>query len=250
MSGMIELLLYWLVSLVKSRRRLQAENLVVRHQLNILRRQVPQRIRLSNVDRLCSVWLYRLCPAVKDALAIVRLETLIRRHRREFKSFWRWKARSGDGRLATPPEIPGEIPGRIRDLIREMSRVNCLWGAPWIHGELLKLGIGISESTVAKYKAKRPRRLGQSWSTFLRNPADGICAVGLLVVPTISWSSPARPASISAASVAGNVATTFKVGMTMLSIRRESSTIATTSTTDQGLDRLECRRAWRAVGSG
>jgi hypothetical protein len=147
---------------VKSRRRLQAENLVLRHQLNILRRQASGRVRMSNADRLAFVWLYRLCPAVVDVVTIVRPETLIRWHRRGFKALWRWKSRSGGGR---PP-----VPGEVRNLIREMSRVNGLWGAPRIHGELLKLGIEVAQSTVAKYMIKRPRRPGQSWATFLRQP--------------------------------------------------------------------------------
>jgi len=176
---MVKLLLNWLASLVKSRRRLRAENLVLRHQVNILLHTRPQRIRLSDADRLAFVWLYRLCPAVVDAVAIIRPETLIRWHRRGFKAFWRWRSRSGGGR----PVIPREI----RELIREMSRANWLWGAPRIHGELLKLGIEVAQSTVAKYMVKRPRPPGQSWATFLRNHADGISAVDLFVVPTIGF---------------------------------------------------------------
>ncbi len=178
MLGMVELLLHWLASLVKSRRRLEAENLVLRHQVNILRRRAPQRPWLSNADRLAFVWLYRLCPNVVDAVAIIRPETVIHWHRHGFKAFWRWKSRSRGGRPATPREI--------RDLIREMSRVR-LWGAPRIHGELLKLGIEVAESTVAKYMVKRPRRPGQSWATFLRNHAAGIAATDLFVVPTIGF---------------------------------------------------------------
>ncbi len=154
MRGMIELLFDWLVSLLKSQQRLQVENLVLRHQINILRRQSPRCTRLSNPDRLVFVWLYRLCPTVVDAVAIIRPETLIRWHRRGFKAVWRWKSRSRGGRPAVPTEI--------RELIREMSRANWLWGAPWIHGELLELGIEVAESTVAKYMVKRPRRPGQS----------------------------------------------------------------------------------------
>ncbi len=154
MVGMVGLLFGWLSSLLKSRRRLQAENLVLRHQINILRRQSPRRTRLPNSDRLVFVWLYRLCPTVVDAVAIIRPETLIRWHRRGFKAVWRWKSRSRGGRPAVPTEI--------RELIREMSRANWLWGAPWIHGELLELGIEVAESTVAKYMVKRPRRPGQS----------------------------------------------------------------------------------------
>src|SRR6266436_4887888 len=81
MRGMIELLFDWLVSLLKSQQRLQVENLVLRHQINILRRQSPRCTRLSNPDRLVFVWLYRLCPTVVDAVAIIRPETLIRWHR-------------------------------------------------------------------------------------------------------------------------------------------------------------------------
>jgi hypothetical protein len=86
MPGMVELLLYWLTSLVKSRRRLEAENLVLRHQLNILRRRASRRLQLSNADRLAFVWLYRLCPTALDAVAIIRPETLIGWHRRGFKA--------------------------------------------------------------------------------------------------------------------------------------------------------------------
>ena len=116
MLGIVKLLLSWLTSLMKSRRRLRAENLILRHQVNILLRTRPQRIKLSDADRLAFAWLYRLCPAVVDAVAIVRPETLIRWHRRGFKAFWRWKSRSRGGRPAIPREI--------RELIREMSRAN------------------------------------------------------------------------------------------------------------------------------
>jgi transposase InsO family protein len=174
MLGMIELLFHWLASVVKSRRRLEAENLVLRHQMNILRRRASGRLRLSNADRLAFVWLYRLCPSVMNAVTIIRPETVIRWHRQGFRAFWRWKSRPRGGRPAIPKEI--------RELIREMSRANWLWGAPRIHGELLKLGIEIAESTVAKYMVKRPRRPGQSWATFLGNHAHGIAAADLFVV--------------------------------------------------------------------
>src|SRR5262245_39149560 len=102
-------------------------------------------------------------------------QTLIRWHRGGVKAFWRWRSRSRGGRPAIPREI--------RDLIREMSRANGLWGALRIQGELLKLGIEVAQSTVAKYMIRRLRRRGQSWATFLRNYADGIAAVDLFVVP-------------------------------------------------------------------
>src|SRR5215469_2721407 len=179
MVGIVELLLGWLGSLLKSRQRLQSENLILRHQLNILRRRIRGSVRLSNSDRLVLVWLYRLCPSVVNAVAIIRPETLVRWHRCGFKAFWRWKSPSRAGR----PTIPREI----RELIREMSRDNFLWGAPRIHGELLKLGIEVAQSTVAKYMVKRPRRPGQSWATFLHNHTNGIAAADLFVVPTIGF---------------------------------------------------------------
>jgi hypothetical protein len=98
--------LRWLeIKLVKSRRRLEVENLVLRHQVNILRRRASGHLRLSNADRLAFVWLYRLCPSVVDAVAIIRPETVIRWHRRGFKAFWRRKSRSKGGRPAIPQEI-------------------------------------------------------------------------------------------------------------------------------------------------
>jgi transposase InsO family protein len=163
----------------KSTTRLEAEVLILRHQVNVLRRSAGRRPRLTAWDRLVFVVLYRLRPQVLDAVAIISPDTVIRWHRRGFKAFWRWKSRSRGGRPAIPKEI--------RDLIREMSRANWLWGAPRIHGELLKLGIEVAESTVAKYMVKRPRRPGQSWATFLRNHAAGIAATDLFVVPTIGF---------------------------------------------------------------
>jgi transposase InsO family protein len=179
MLGLVELLVHWLTSLLKSRRRLEVENLVLRHQLNILRRRQSGRLRLSNADRLAFVWLYRLWPSVVDAVAIIRPGTVIGWHRRGFRAFWCWKSRSRGGRPAIRREI--------RDLIRDMSRANGLWGAPRIHGELLKLDIEVAQSTVAKYMIKRPRRPGQSWATFLRSHAPGIAAADMFVVPTVGF---------------------------------------------------------------
>ena len=136
-----------LLSLFKSRCELHAEILVLRHQLNVLRRKAKSTPRLTSWDRLLFVWLYRICPPVLDAIAIIRPDTLIRWHRNGFRTYWRWRSQSRGGR----PRIPEEI----RRLIREMSLANRLWGAPRIHGELLKRGIEIAESTVAKYMVKR-----------------------------------------------------------------------------------------------
>ncbi|MGE5159038.1 MAG: helix-turn-helix domain-containing protein [Gemmatimonas sp.] len=136
-----------MIGLFRSRAALEAGILVLRHQLNILRRKSPKRLALSSIDRLLLVGLYRLAPGVLDALKIVWPETLLRWHRVGFRAYWRWKSRPLGGRPATPADI--------RRLIREMSVANPLWGAPRIHGELLKLGIDVGQTTVAKYMARR-----------------------------------------------------------------------------------------------
>jgi hypothetical protein len=138
MSDLCRLIWCGLVGLFRSRAALEAEILVLRHQLNILRRKSAKRVALSSVDRLLLIGLYRLAPAVVDALKIIRPETLIRWHRAGFRSYWCWKSRPLGGRPRTPADI--------RRLIREMSVANPLWGAPRIHGELLKLGIGIGRT--------------------------------------------------------------------------------------------------------
>jgi hypothetical protein len=120
-----------------------------------------------------------LAPNILDALKIVKPETVLRWHRAGFRAYWRWKARSRGGRPSTPAEI--------RDLICKMSIANPLWGAPRIHGELLKLGIDVGQTTVAKYMAKTRRPPSQGWKTFLVNHADGIGSMDLFVVPTLSF---------------------------------------------------------------
>src|ERR1700730_9791330 len=119
------------------------------------------------------VGLYRLCPKICDALAIVKPDTLVRWHRAGFRSYWRWKSRRRGGRPIVPVEI--------RRLIREMSIANPLWGAPRIHGELLKLGIDIGQTSVAKYMARHRGPPSQGWKTFLNNHDDGIAAMDLFV---------------------------------------------------------------------
>ena len=145
-----------------------------------LRRQASTRPRLTAADRLLFVWLCRLFPSLRNAITIVQPDTVLRWHRSGFRLYWRWKSRSRGGR----PKVPIEV----RSLIRRMSVENPLWGAPRIHGELLKLGIEVAQSTVAKYMAKRrPGGSGQTWKTFLRNHAAGIGAMDFLVVPTINF---------------------------------------------------------------
>jgi transposase InsO family protein len=179
MIACLRLLTCFLISVLKSRRRLEAEVVVLRHQVNVLRRAAPSKLRLMPIDRLIIVWLYRLFPSVIDAVAVVKPATVLRWHRRGFRFYWRWKSRSRGGR----PRIPAEF----RRLIREMSLANPLWGAPRIHGELLKLGIEVGETTVAKYMVKNGRPSPQSWKTFLRNHAAGITAMDFMVVPTVGF---------------------------------------------------------------
>src|SRR5665213_1926216 len=173
--------LVWLalVGVFRSRASLLAEVLVLRHQLNIQRRHLPKRQTFSATDRLIFAVLYRLAPTVINALAIVKPETVIKWHPAGFKSYWRWKSRRRGGR----PVVPREV----RRLICEMSVANPLWGAPRIHGELLKLGIDIGQTSVAKYMVRRRGPPSQGWKTFLHNHADGIAAMDMFVVPTISF---------------------------------------------------------------
>ena len=166
-------------SRLKSRASLEAENLVLRQQVIVLSRQSRSRVRLRNIDRLIFVWLYRFFPAILNAITVVKPETVIRWHRRGFRAYWRWKSRRRGGR----PKIDREI----RDLVRRMSKENSLWGAPRIHGELLKLGIEVAHSTVARYMTRRQGPPSQGWKTFLRNHAAGIAFIDLFVVRTISF---------------------------------------------------------------
>jgi hypothetical protein len=145
MRDLLDLIRWLLLGLVRSRRSLEAENLALRHQLNVLRRSAPKRPVLSNFDRLIFVCLYRIAPPILDAVAIIEPETVIRWHRAGFRTFWRWKSQRRPGR----PKVALEV----RQLIREMSLANPFWGAPRIHGELLKLGIDVGQTSVAKYMA-------------------------------------------------------------------------------------------------
>jgi transposase InsO family protein len=179
MRDLLNLIRWMLLGLVRSRRSLEAENLALRHQLNVLHRRAPKRPALRDFDRLLFVCLYRIAPRILDTFTIVKPETVLRWHRAGFRSFWRWKSRRRPGRPSITPEI--------RRLIRQMSLANPLWGAPRIHGELLKLGIDIGQTSVAKYMAPRRRPPSQGWRTCLLNHADGIASIDLFVVPTLSF---------------------------------------------------------------
>ena len=179
MIGLLRFVLAVLASPFKSKLRLEAENAVLRHQLIILRRRPRGRVRLTNVDRWFFIQLYRWFPSILKVLTIIRPETLVRWHRAGFRRYWRWKSRRRGGR---PP-----VETELRALIRRMSTENQLWGAPRIHGELLKLGFEVAQSSVAKYMVKRQGPSNPGWRTFLDNHAPDIAAMDLFVVPTIGF---------------------------------------------------------------
>jgi hypothetical protein len=154
----LKLLAWFVVSLFRSKGRLEAETVILRHELNVLHRRMPSRARLTLIDRLIFVWLYRLRPSVVNAVVIVQPETVVRWHREGFRLYWRWKARPRGGR----PRIPSEL----CRLVREMSLANPLWGAPRIHGELRKLGIEVAQSTVAKYRCEAGDRRARAGGPF------------------------------------------------------------------------------------
>jgi transposase InsO family protein len=179
MIGLLWFVLAVLTSPFRSRLRLEAENAALRHQLMVLRRKLQDRVRLTNHDRWFLIQLYRWFPSILSVLTIVRPETLVRWHRVGFRSYWRWKSRSSGGR----PRIDAEL----RVLIRRISIENPLWGAARIHGELLKLGFAVAQSSVARYMVRRRGPPSQGWRTFLRNHAPEIAAMDFLVVPTIGF---------------------------------------------------------------
>src|SRR6476469_4616215 len=176
MIGLFCFVLAVLASPFRSKLWLEAENAVLRHWLNVLRRRLHGRVRLTNNDRWFFIQLYRWVPSILQVLSIIRPDTLVRWHRAGFRCYWRWK-------LGGRPQIAKEL----RVLICRMSIENPLWGSPRIHGELLKLGFEIAQSSVAKYMVKRRGRPSQGWRTFLRNHAPDIAAMDLFVVPTVGF---------------------------------------------------------------
>src|SRR5215472_5929096 len=156
MGDLLKLIWCILARLFRSRVALEAEMVALRHQLNVLQRKAPKRLVFNNFDRFVLANLYRIATDVLNAMVIVKTETVIRWHRAGFRPFWRWKSRSRVGR----PKVPLEI----RQLIRNISLANPLWGAPQIHGELLKLGIDVGRTSVAKYMARHRRPPSHMWT--------------------------------------------------------------------------------------
>jgi len=180
MPTFLVVLLKALRSIIRSRAQLQLENLAFRHQICVLQRSIKKRPRLRSGDRLFWACLSRVWRDWRSALVIVKPETVVAWHRRAFRLFWTWKVRHGQsGRPAVAHEV--------RDLIRRMCRENPTWGAPRIHGELLKLGIDIGESSVSKYMLRARRPPSQTWRTFLENHFSQLVSIDFFTVPTIRF---------------------------------------------------------------
>jgi len=180
MLSVLCLFLSTMFSVCRSRAALQVENVALRHQIGVLRRSAKKRLKLTMADRVFWAWLSRSWADWRSALIIVKPETVIAWHRKGFRLFWTWKVRQGrTGRPVVSQEV--------RDLIRTMSRANLLWGAPRIHGELLKLGIDIGETSVSKYMVRQRKSPSQTWRTFLANHVQQIVSVDFFTVPTIRF---------------------------------------------------------------
>jgi len=165
-------------SAVRTRRELALENLALRQQLAVWKSRKP-RPRLTEMDRIFWVLLSRLWTGWRQSLQLVRPATVVGWHRQGFRRYWAWKSRRRSGR----PVISTEL----RDLIRRMSYANPLWGAPRIHGELLKLGVTVSQATVSKYMVRPRRPPSQAWRTFLKNHAQDLIALDFFTVPTATF---------------------------------------------------------------
>jgi putative transposase len=165
-------------SAVRTHRELALENLALRQQLTVWKAREP-RPRLTEMDRLFWVFLARIWTKWRHSLHVVRPETVVRWHRQGFRRYWAWKSRRRSGR----PMVSTEL----RDLIRRMSAANPLWGAPRIHGELLKLGLTVSQATVSKYMLRPRRPPSQAWRAFLTNHMKDLIALDFYTVPTATF---------------------------------------------------------------
>jgi putative transposase len=176
MTSVLISVLATLQGVVRSRVALHLEVLALRHQLQVLQRSRPRRLHLARADRWLWVRLSRAWRGWRTALVIVKPETVVAWHRQGFRLFWTWKSRRRTGR---PP-----VAADVRVLIRTMALENPLWGAPRIHGELLKLGMQVSQATVVKYLARTATPPSQPWRAFLANHVQQIVAADFFVVPT------------------------------------------------------------------
>jgi putative transposase len=168
-------LTFWL----KQRRELALENLALRQQLALFNRN-QKRLQLRRTDRLFWAWISRFWERWRESLIVVKPNTVVRWHRKGFALYWTWLSkRNCIGRPGTSREV--------RELIRKMAEANPLWGSPRVHGELLKLGIRISERTVARLMPKRKKPPSQTWRTFLDNHLLDLVSIDFLVEPTATF---------------------------------------------------------------
>ena len=179
LTAVISALLASTLSVFRTRAALQLEILALRHQLGVLQRSM-KKPKLNRFDRCLWAWLCGAWAEWRSALRIVKPATVIGWHRKGFRLFWTWKVRRGQ--RGRPP-----VSKEVRKLIRKMSRENPLWGAPRIHGELLKLGIDIGETIVSKYMIRRRNPPSQTWRTFLENHVKDTVSVDFFTVPTIRF---------------------------------------------------------------
>jgi putative transposase len=179
MSSFFVALFALVASSFQTRAALQSEILALRHQLAVFQKNAPRRLRLYRCDRLLWVVLYRFWSGWSQCLQMVQPDTVLRWHRRAFAWHWTRKSR----RLPARPEVAANI----RDLIRRMSQANPLWGAPRIHGELLKFGIAVAQSTVARYLPRPHKPRSQTWRTFLTNHLAQTAAIDFFTVPTAAF---------------------------------------------------------------
>ena len=162
----------------KNKIQLLLEVIMLARQLEIYQRTDPK-IKIKRTDCMLFCLIKDLLLNWKERMFIVKPDTVVKWHRTAFKFYWRWKSRPKGGR----PKINWEV----INLIKKMAKENLDWGAPRIHGELLKLGFNICESTVQRYTPKKGKRTnGQSWTTFLNNHAKEIISIDFLTVPAIN----------------------------------------------------------------
>jgi putative transposase len=179
MSSLFVALFALVVSTFRTRAALQTEILALRHQLAVFQNNAPRRLRLQRADRLLWIVLCRFWSDWRRCLHLVQPDTVLRWHRRAFAWHWTRKSRRLPGRP--------EVAANLRDLIRRMRQANPLWGAPRIHGELLKLGIAVAQSTVARYLPQSRKPPSQTWRTFLTNHLAQTAAIDFFTVPTATF---------------------------------------------------------------
>jgi putative transposase len=179
MTDLLLLLLAFFHSTLKERRDLALENLALRQQLAVLKRS-GKRLAIKQKDRVFWVWLSRIWREWRESLVIVKPATVIGWHRKSFRLYWtKLSRRRYGGRPAVNP--------KVKALIEQMAEANPLWGSPRIHGELLKLGIEISERTVSRLMPRSRKPPSQTWRTFLENHLKEMVSIDFMIVPTATF---------------------------------------------------------------